>query len=264
MTTVGPAIDTARLVQALNRLTELAFGFVPSKVFQTAFELGVFEALSDGALTSDAVAARLKIHPVGCRRLLMMLVNLGLTEQSGDGFRNSELGQLCSSRSPVNLGTVSSVDPFYRMYEYLPDALREYGPQWQKAIGITGRDAFSALYADPVRLRQFAGLMNALSVPQGQVIAESFDFMPHTCIMDVAGGPGGQVIPIGLRYPHLRGIVMDMAPVCVVAREHIEASGLGDRFTAVAADLIEGPIRPAPTSFCSATSCTTGAMRSAA
>jgi hypothetical protein len=241
MTTVGPAIDTAKLVPALNRLTELAFGFVPSKVFQTAFEIGVFEALSDGPLTSDALAAKLGIHPVGCRRLLMLLVSLDLLERREQGFANSELGQLCTSRSPVNLGTVSIVDPFYRMYEYLRDALRDYAPQWERAIGMSGRDAFTALYADPVRLRQFAGLMNALSVPQGQVIAELFDFTPHRCVMDVAGGPGGQVIPIGLRYPHLRGIVTDMEPVCVVAREHIEANGLGDRFSAVPADLIEGP-----------------------
>ncbi|PWT83003.1 MAG: hypothetical protein C5B57_07665 [Blastocatellia bacterium] len=46
---------------------------------------------------------------------------------------------------------------------------------------------------------------------------------------------------IGLRYPHLRGIITDMEPVCIVAREQIEATGLGDRFTAVAADLMEGP-----------------------
>jgi O-methyltransferase domain/Dimerisation domain len=241
MTAVGSTVETARLVQGLNRLGEIAFGFAASKAFQTGFDLGVFEALSEGAFTSDALASRLEIHPTGCRRLLMMLVSLGLLERSEEGFRNSEVGQLCSSRSPINLGTVSHVDPFYRMYEYLPDALREYGPVWQKAIGITGRDAFTALYADPVRLRQFAGLMNALSVPQGQLIAESFDFTPHTCVMDVAGGPGGQVIPIGLRYPHLRGIVTDMEPVCVVAREQIDASGLGGRFTAVAADLIEGP-----------------------
>jgi hypothetical protein len=228
-------------VRGLVRLSEIAFACAYSQAFQTAYDLGVFETLSDGSAKLDEVAARLKIHPTGCRRLLMALLNLGLIERDGEGFRNSELGQMCSSRSPVNLGTVSSIKPFDRMFEYLPDALRDYGPQWQQAIGITGHDAFSALYADPVRLRRFAGLMNALSVPQGQLIAESFDFTPHSCIMDVAGGPGGQIIAIGLKYPHLRGIVTDMEPVCVVAREQIEAQGLGDRFMAVAADLITGP-----------------------
>jgi hypothetical protein len=62
--------------------------------------------------------------------------------------------------------------------------------------------------------------------------------------MDVAGGPGGQAIQIGLKHQHLRGIVTDMEPVCVVAREQIEANGLASRFTAVAADLIAGPYPP--------------------
>jgi hypothetical protein len=58
--------------------------------------------------------------------------------------------------------------------------------------------------------------------------------------MDVAGGPGGQSIEIGLRHTHLRGIVTDMAPVCEIARENIQSAGLSDRFTAVPADLFEG------------------------
>jgi hypothetical protein len=59
--------------------------------------------------------------------------------------------------------------------------------------------------------------------------------------MDVARGPGGQSIQIGLQYPHLRGIVTDLEPVCIVAREDIHAHGLDGRFSAVAADLVAGP-----------------------
>jgi hypothetical protein len=61
-------------------------------------------------------------------------------------------------------------------------------------------------------------------------------------VRDGCGGrTRGQAIQIGLKHPHLRGIVTDLEPVCVVAREHITANGLGSRFTAVAADLITGP-----------------------
>jgi hypothetical protein len=44
---------------------------------------------------------------------------------------------------------VSNINPFYHMCEYLPDALRDYAPQWQQALGITGQDAFAALYVTP-------------------------------------------------------------------------------------------------------------------
>jgi hypothetical protein len=62
------------------------------------------------------------------------------------------------------------------MFEYLPDALRAYSPRWQQALGTTQKDVFGALDEDPNRLQQFARFMNAVSIPQGQLIADCFDF----------------------------------------------------------------------------------------
>jgi len=220
---------------------DVAFAFVSSQAFVSAHDLGLFDALTLTPATVEDIAPRIGIRPVACRRLLMLLASLGLVERDGDGFRNSDLGELCSSRSPVKLGATSRINPFYAMTAHLTDALREYSPRWQQTLGVTAADAFAALYADPAALRDFAELMNAISVPQGQLIADRFDFAPHRCIMDVAGGPGGQSIAIGVKHPHLRGVITDLEPVCVVARENIAASGLNDRFTAVAADLLAGP-----------------------
>jgi hypothetical protein len=239
--TVVTASEAQGLAKSLVRLMEIAFGFINSQALLSAHDLGVFEVLGSESMTADALAARIGISPVACRRLLTLLMPLGLVERDGEQFRNTELGRLCSSASDVNLGAISKINPFYHMCEHLTGALREYSPRWQQALGTTPQDAFSALYADPLRLREFADLMNAISVPQGRLIAESFDFAPYRCIMDVAGGPGGQSIEIGLKHAHLRGIIMDMAPVCVVAREQIAAKGLSDRFTATPADLMTGP-----------------------
>jgi len=233
--------DSSKLVQAQMRLIELAWGFVSTQAFASAYDLGVFDALTQQPATLDEIARRIDIRPVACRRLLMLLVSLGLVERDADGFRNSEAGELCSSRSAVQLGPNSRMNPFYAMAGHLTEALREYSPRWQQTLGVTAADAFAALYADPARLRDFANLMNAISVPQGHLIAERFDFAPYRCIMDVAGGPGGQSISVGATHTHLRGIITDLEPVCVVARENIAAAGLTDRFTAVAADLIQGP-----------------------
>jgi hypothetical protein len=239
--TVTATSDNAKLAQAQMRLMDLAFGFVSSQAFVSAHDLGVFDALTTTPTTVEDISERIGIRPVACRRLLMLLVSLGLVTRDGDRFSNTEMGELCSSRSPVKLGSMSRINPFYAMAGHLTTALREYAPQWQTTLGISAADAFAALYADPVGLREFAELMNAISVPQGRLIAEHFDFAPYSCIMDVAGGPGGQSIAIGVQHPHLRGIITDLEPVCVVARENIAASGLAPRFSAVAADLIAGP-----------------------
>jgi hypothetical protein len=236
------ASGSASLVQAQMRLMEVSFAFVNSQAFMSAVDLAVFDALTtDAAASAEEIAQRVNIHPVACRRLLMLLASLGLVEHDGDRFRNSAVGELCSSRSAVKLGPMSRINPFYAMTAHLTEALREYSPRWQQTLGVTAADAFAGLYADPGRLREFAELMNAISVPQGQLIAERFDFAAYGCIMDVAGGPGGQSIAIGVRHPHLRGIITDLEPVCLVARENIAAAGLDGRFTAVPADLIQGP-----------------------
>ena len=239
--TMETTTGTSSAARALTRLAEIAFAFVQSQTLLSGHELGVFDALANGPITADDLAKQVHIKPIACRRLLMTLASLDLVECEQGRFRNTELGQFCSSRSAVNLGSVSKVNPFYHMFEYLSDALREYSPRWQQALGTTPENAFASLYADPVRLREFAELMNAFSVPQGQLVAECFDFAPYECVMDVAGGPGGQAIQIGLKHPHLRGIITDLEPVCALAREHISANGLTSRFTAVAADLIAGP-----------------------
>ena len=229
-------------VEALNRLVEIVNGYAVSQTFFSACRLGLFEQLSKGPATADDLSERLSIHPNGCRRLLVALAHLGLVEREDGLYRNSEVGNFCTSKSPVPLEPISMMgEPFYHMLEYLPDALREFSPRWQQALGTEASEVFAALYEDPARLRRFAQMMNAFSVPQGQEIAEHFDFTPYRCVMDVGGGPGGIAIQIGLRYPQLRGIIMDMAPVCEVAKEHIQTNGLAGRFTAAAADLFTGP-----------------------
>ena len=178
--TMMAALDSTKLAQAQLRLMDLSFGFVTTQAFVSAYDLGLFDALTTAPATVDDISGRIGIRPVACRRLLMLLVSVGLVERDGDRFSNTEIGELCSSRSPVKLGATSRINPVYAMAGRLTTALREYAPQWQATLGISAADAFAALYADPGGLREFADLMNAISVPQGLLIADRFDFAAFT------------------------------------------------------------------------------------
>lgn len=229
-------------VEAARRLWEMGLAYVYSQVLFAVIDLGLFDTLSCGAATPDKLARQLNIHPEGCRRLLVALRQLGLVDSDQHHYTNSALGAYLTTDSPYPLHGLSMVGgAFYRMCEYLPDALREYSPRWQQALGTTAEETFAALYEDPLRLRRFTQLMDSNSILQGQEIARRFDFTPCRCLMDVAGGPGGLSITIGRHYPHLRGVIMDVPPVCQIAEERIAAASLTDRFTAVPADLIQGP-----------------------
>jgi acetylserotonin O-methyltransferase len=238
------AAKTLDSVDALNRILDIATAFWKSQTFFTACQLGVFEALGTAPATAADLAQRLGLDPLACRRLLLPLRELGLVEQDEDRFQNSALGSFCTSTSTVPLEAVSMWGvgtPFYHMWEFLPDAIRELSPRWHQVLGAAPEKAFGALYADPKRLRRFTEWLHAFGTPQGQLLADIVDFSTHHCILDVAGGPGSIAIQIGLKHRHLEGIVMDMAPVCAIAREHIQGNGLADRFAAVTSDLFTGP-----------------------
>ena len=242
MTTSVNAVPGTKPIEALNRVVEIASSFCVSQVFFTACKLGLFEQLSHGASSAEDLSLKLNIHPHGCARLLAALRHLGLVERDGELYHNTEVGSYCTSQSPVPLEAISMWgNPFYHIWEFLPDALREYTPRWQQAVGAKADEVFAALYEDPARLKRFIELTSAISLPQGLEMAQRFDFKPYKCVLDVAGGSGGIVISIGKRYPHLRGIVMDLAPVCKLTAENIAANGLADRFTTTVADLFAGP-----------------------
>jgi hypothetical protein len=75
-----------------------------------------------------------------------------------------------------------------------------------------------------VRFREFAELMNAFSVPQGRLIAESFDFT-RIAASWMSPEDLGPVVEIGVKHPHMRGIVMDLELVCAIAREQVWRRG---------------------------------------
>ncbi len=227
---------------ALNRLNEIATSFMISQTFSTACNLGVFEELDRGPASSKEMAKKLNIDPNGCRRLMAALRQLGLVEETNEQYVNSPVGEYLTARSPVPLEPLCMwSQPFHHMWEFLPDTLRELSPRWKQALGTTAEETFAALYEDPTRLRRFTQMMDAYSILEGREVAERFDFTPYKCVLDVAGGPGGFSIEIGKKYRHLRGIVMDLPPVCEIAEEKIRAAGLEGRFTTATADLFRGP-----------------------
>jgi len=237
----SPKLERPRPIEALNRLNDIVSRYCESQVLITACQLGVFDQLHAGPATAAQLAVRLNVNADACQRLLSGLAQLDLVQRDNEHFQNSPVGEFLTSSSSASLAGLAGWNIFYPMWGALPDAIREFGPRWQQAHGTTAEQIFANLYKDPQSLRRFAALMSAYSLPQGQILAETFDFSGCNCILDVAGGPGELIIQIGKRHPHIKGIVMDLPPVCEVADEHIAAAGLSDRFRSEFADLLAGP-----------------------
>ena len=228
-------------IEALNRFTELATGFITAQWFRTACNARLFDLLANHPLTAREVADSLAIKPEPCASFLHALAELGLLERKGDRWANSPLGELLTTTADVPLHTLGTwVDIFYPMWQFLFDAMKDGTPRYEQALGTSGAETWEALFGDPERLRLFCRFMNAYSIPIGRQIAEHFPFNDITTVLDVAGGAGGLSAQIALRHPQVNGIVMDLPPVCQIARDYIESVGLSNRFTVVPGDLFDG------------------------
>jgi hypothetical protein len=239
----GPAVARVPVpVDALNQLNEIATHYCESQMFFAGCSLGIFEALTMGPATAAELAQRLGFHEEAGHRLMAGLWQAGLLTREGERFANSGVGIYLTSSAPVPLTPLLAWGKlFYPMWGNLDSAVREYSPRWQQTFGVTQQQTFENLYKNPDELRRFCSLMSAYSIPQGQLLAEAFDFSQCSCVLDVAGGPGGLIIELGKKYQHIRGIVMDLPPVCALADEAIAAAGLSGRFVSRHADLFDGP-----------------------
>jgi hypothetical protein len=232
--------NSLRPIDALNRLRQLGLAFAVSQSFFAGSKLGIFDALSEEPATAEELGSKLDVHPEGLKRLLVVLHRLELLDRDGERFRTSELGSYARTDSRFCMDGLSKIETFVRMWEFLPESVRNHGPVWQEAFGSSSQAVFTELYANPEELRRFCDYMDSYSMAIGHEIADAYDFSVHRRLMDVAGGPGGLSRLILKKHPHLHGVVMDLPEVLAVTRERIEADGLSDRLETETADLFEG------------------------
>src|SRR5258708_14080774 len=72
-----------------DRIEQVAFGFMASKVLFGAIEFGVFTELAKGRLNAEDVRKRFGLHPRSIRDFLDTLVALGMLERSGEVYSNT-------------------------------------------------------------------------------------------------------------------------------------------------------------------------------
>ena len=74
-------------------IMQLGTSFMATRHLIAAADVGVFEALGDGVLSLDALAAKIAIPRQTARICADAMVALGLLERDGDLYRNSPGGR---------------------------------------------------------------------------------------------------------------------------------------------------------------------------
>lgn len=229
---------TVKPLDALNKLNSIAFTFYTAGTFSASCNLKIYDVLTSPK-TPEELAQAVNIHPDSAQRLLSAVENLGLVEQANGKYKNSEAGQYLSESSHHPMAFHQHDCYFYHMWEYLPDALREYSPRHQQAWNQSAQELYKAIYGNEQQMRHFFRLLDSYNWPIGEETARVVDFSEYRKILDVAGGTGTYAATVVKQYPNLSGVCLDLEPVRYLSEEMIAKNSLAGKFEFIAGDMFK-------------------------
>jgi SAM-dependent methyltransferase len=215
------------------RLQNVAQSYGQSAALMAAVDLGLFTAVSNGAGTYGEVAAALGLHATNAERLMVMLCAAGLLEKSGDRHTNPlDVERFLVQGKPGYMGPwITFTKPQWNEWGRLAEHLR--------VADLTVMGAMADFTIEDAR--RYHAATYSIGLGAGRRFAREVDLAKRTRIMDIGGGSGAYCIAAAEEYAHIRAVVLDLPPVCEVAREFIAEHGVAGRVEAMPCDFTRDP-----------------------
>ena len=218
-------------------LYSLAIGHYVSRALDLAARLGLADLLRDAPRSAGELAAESGTDAAALRRVLRLLVSVGVSE---DRFSLTPIGELLRSdvdgsmRSAVRLFTGVDIQDSWKELEY---CVRTGQPAFRKTS--PDADPFSSMATDPERAAVFDEAMAAFTHRTAIAVAAAYDFSRFGTIADIGGGNGALLLGILRAHRAPKGIVFDQPAAAERARREIERAGMASRCDAVGGNFFE-------------------------
>src|SRR5579863_7183403 len=225
-----------------DRIEQVAFGFMASKVLFSAIEFDLFTELAKGPLDVEAIQRRVRLHPRSGRDFLDALVALGMLERNGALYSNTPDTAFYLDRAkPTYIGELFQMwnTRVYRFAGSLDEGLKTGKPQNEIKAG---EDLFAAIYENPDTLRKFLGAMTGHSVPSALAIAKQFPWAKYKTFADIGTAQGCLAVQVAQANPHLTGLGFDLPAVRPFFEEYIASFKLQERLRFHAGDFFKEPL----------------------
>jgi hypothetical protein len=219
-----------RLLPAPAAMMELVVSGWPAQAITTAAQLGIADALADGPLPIDALAARVGADADALRRLMRALIGRGIFRRRRDGrYALNSLAATLRSDAPISVKGAALFQGSQEQRErwtLLTDSVRT-GESIVPAL--RGMEGFDYLIEIPEHAELFDQTMTCLAQMTLAVLVASYDFAVHHTIVDVGGGQGAMLAAILGVTPRSRGILYDVPRAVKGAPELLRANHVFDR-----------------------------------
>ncbi|MDQ3848381.1 MAG: acetylserotonin O-methyltransferase [Thermoproteota archaeon] len=202
-----------------EKVIEIIFGRWKSQILYAGVKLGIFDHVNSlPPRSADDIARDLSLDPALTYRLLRALGSMGLLRQDyHNQFSLTSMGELLCSNNPHTLRGVVLLEEgpeHYAVWKHLSEMVRD-GRQ-DGFVREFGQRIFDYATEHPSYAEIFNQAMSSYSARQTRLVLEAlqgYDFSKINHICDIGGGHGHLMCNLLLRYPHLRGTVLEMEQV---------------------------------------------------
>jgi C-methyltransferase len=230
-----------RLAPAPAAMMEMILAGWTSQAITAAAELGVADALANGPLPIDELAARVGAEPDALGRLLRALVSRGIFRHRRDGgYELNALANTLRCDAPVSMTWAAR---FYGSREQrerwtlLVDSIRT-GNAVVKAL--RGKESFEYFADEPELAELFNQTMTSISELTDATVVAGYDFSAYPTIIDVGGGHGPLLAAILAAAPASQGVLYDLPRVVASAPALMREHHVADRVRITEGSFFDG------------------------
>lgn len=219
-----------RMIPPAAAMMEMITNAWAAQAITAAADLRIADALTNGPLSSDELAAAVNADPDTLSRLLRALISRGIFRQRRDGrYDLTPLADTLRSDAEVSVAAFARFvgSPQHREHwSHLTDAIRT-----GRAVvpALRGKPAFEYLADEPELAKIFNDAMTSGSEIAIASVIAGYDFSRYATIVDVGGGHGRMLAAILGATPGSRGVLFDLPHVVAGAPAVLEKHHVADR-----------------------------------
>ena len=219
------------------QLVQMSLGYQTAQALYVAAQLGLADALADGAQDAATLAHATGTHAPSLQRLLRVLASMGLWTEDAQGcFHLTPLGTCL--RADVPESARSRVLLFGQPWLWSPFMALGHTVQTGTAAfrHVHGQAFFDFLQTHPEANQLFNDGLRERTAPQAARLATTYAWSGVQTLVDVGGGSGALLAAILQAHPTVRGVLYDRPHVLASAQPVLAAAGVAARCTLVGGD----------------------------
>ncbi|MFJ2967578.1 methyltransferase [Streptomyces collinus] len=239
----APARDEGEQAEAM-RIHGIFTAYLQSKAVFTALELRVFDILETDTFTMAELARTLDCPLRPVRALLIALEGLKLVKRDGERFANTAAAsRLLVSSSPVYMGGFAEhQNRHFTNFARLTEAVRTDVSITQRVLKEGYRDQGAAEGEGREGTRRLHEAVRVSARLQVDQLAAAIPLDGVARLLDLGCGSADYTVAIAQAHPDLKITGVDYPAVCEIAREHVEAHGVGHQVDIQPTNIFEDPL----------------------